>query len=89
MNQDWIIKYIEEILQHENYSDNTCDQHSVIADIKSTNRNVNFQKKLDGEDEWGEDEVEILAGVTDTRLTSTSFLEAPECQNILKVNCTS
>lgn len=42
MNQDWIIKYTEEILQHENYSDNTCDQHSVIADIKSNNSNVNF-----------------------------------------------
>lgn len=42
MNQDWIIKYIEEILQHENYSDNTCDQHSVIADIDSNNSNVNF-----------------------------------------------
>ena len=25
LNQDWIINYNEEILQHENKSDNTCD----------------------------------------------------------------
>ena len=84
LNQDWIIKYNEEILQHENNSDNTCDQQSVTADINSNNVNVDSQK-VDGEDEWSEDEVEIPAGVTDTMLTSTDFLEATEHENILSV----
>ena len=50
MNQDWIINYNEEILQHEHESDNTCDQQSVTAGINSNNINGDSQG-LDGEDE--------------------------------------
>ena len=74
MNQDWIINYNEEILQHEHESDNTCDQQSVTAGINSNNINGDSQE-LDGEDEWSEDEV----------ATATDFWEVTERQNILNV----
>ena len=58
------------------------DQQSTRIVGNSTN--VDFQT-IDHKDEWSEDEAETPAGVTDTMLTSTDFLEDNECQNILNV----
>ena len=58
------------------------DQQSTRIVGNSTN--VDFQT-IDHKDEWSDDEAETPAGVTDTMLTSTDFLEDNECQNILNV----
>ena len=50
--------------------------------MDSYGTNVDFQT-IDHKDEWSEDEAETPAGVTDTMLTSTDFLEDNERQNIL------
>lgn len=71
-------------LLHEHVDNNVCndnsdtvesdelDKQSTIIDGNSTN--VGFQT-IEHKDEWSEDEAETPAGVTDTMLTSTDFLE--------------
>ena len=90
-NPQWVNKYNEEIVLHENiYIDAWWQQRncwkwwawSTIIDGNSTN--VDFQT-INHKDELSEDEAETPAGVTDTMLTSTGFLEDNECQNILNV----
>ena len=93
-NPQWVNQYNEEIVWHEHVDNNVCndnsdtvesdelDKQSTIIDGNSTN--VDFQT-IEHKDEWSEDEAETPAGVTDTMLTSTDFLEDNERQNILNV----
>ena len=92
-NPQWVNQYNEEIVLHEDvdnvYDDNSDtvesnehDKQSTVIDGNSTN--IDFQT-IDHKDEWSEDEIETPAGVTDTMLTSTDFLEDNERQNILNV----
>ena len=80
-NQDWVTNYNEQISQHD-IDDSECDQQSVNDEETSNNIDT---KKLDDEDEWSEDEIEIPAGVPDTLLTATDFLDDNERQHILNV----
>ena len=65
--------------------------HTINADNSHTesvneNRHLNVNSEtLDNEYESSEDEEETPAGVTDTMLTATDFLEDNERQNILNV----
>ena len=93
-NPQWVNQYNEEIVWHEHVDNNVCndnsdtvesdelDKQSTIVDGNCTN--VDFQT-MEHKDEWSEDEAETPAGVTDTMLTSTDFLEDNERQNILNV----
>lgn len=88
-NPQWINQCIEEIVLHENVDNSdtvesdALDKQSIII-IDGNSTNVDFQT-IDHKDEWLEDEAETPAGVTDTMLTSTDFLEDNERQNILNV----
>ena len=81
LNADWIIDFNGEILETES-SESACHQQYVTDE---QNCNNVASHNLDDEDEWSEDEVEVPAGVTDTMLTATDFLEDNEHQNILNV----
>ena len=93
-NPQWVNQYNEETVWHEHVDNNVCndnsdtvesdelDKQSTIIDGNSTN--VDFQT-IEHKDEWSEDEAETPAGVTDTMLTSTDFLDDNERQNILNV----
>ena len=81
LNADWIIDFNGEILETES-SESACHQQYVTDE---QNCNNVASHNLDDEDEWSEDEVEVPAGVTDTMLTVTDFLEDNEHQNILNV----
>ena len=81
MNPDWIIDFIGEILETEN-NESACHQQYVTDEQNCKNI---ASHNLDDEDERSEDEVEVPAGVTDTMLTATDFLEDNERQNILNV----
>ena len=91
-NPEWANQYNEQIALHENV-DNVCNDNSnnVQSDacdqqsISDQNINNVELQTLDDKDEWSEDESEIPAGVTDTMLTSTDFLEDNERQHILNV----
>ncbi|PFX13530.1 hypothetical protein AWC38_SpisGene22378 [Stylophora pistillata] len=81
-DNDWINKYNIEIGQSNN-DDNTnsvesrSDQNNASTDLTYLN--------VDEYDVLNEDEVEPIAGVTDTMLTATDFLEENKRQNILNV----
>ena len=92
-NPQWVNQYNGVVL-HENVDNDVCDDNSDTVEsderdqqstrIVGNSTNVDFQT-IDHKDEWSEDEAETPAGVTDTMLTSTDFLEDNECQNILNV----
>ena len=46
---------------------------------------ISCNEVVDIEDQWSEDEAEIPAGVTDTMLTNSDFVELSESQHILHV----
>lgn len=81
-DDDWINKYNIEIGQSNN-DDNTnsvesqSDQNNASTDLTYLN--------IDEYDVLNEDEVEPIAGVTDTMSTATDFLQENERQNILNV----
>ena len=70
---------------------NIEDQNQQLSkDVnKSGGTNIhtdtNCNEMFESEDEWSEDEAEIPAGVTDTMLTKTDFIEDNETRNILNV----
>ncbi|PFX15661.1 hypothetical protein AWC38_SpisGene20114 [Stylophora pistillata] len=82
LDDDWINKYNIEIGQSNN-DDNTnsvesqSDQNNASTDLTYLN--------IDEYDVLNEDEVEPIAGVTDTMSTATDFLQENERQNILNV----
>ena len=80
-NKEWSNKFIEEIQGNES-CDNLLEEQLTTTDKNSCN--VDSQA-LNDEDSLSEDEAEIPAGVTDTMLTATDFLEDSERQNILNV----
>ena len=79
--QTGLLILMEKFLETES-SESACHQRYVTDE---QNCNNVASHNLDDEDEWSEDEVEVPAGVTDTMLTATDFLEDNEHQNILNV----
>jgi len=81
LNADWINDFNGEIFATES-NESACHQH-FVTDEQNCNRIASHN--LDDEDEWSEDEIEVPAGVTDTMLTASNFLEVNERQNILNL----
>ena len=84
VNPEWANQYNEEISSHEDESNDIPDEQSVIVNENRDNVESN-NVHVEAEDEWSEDEAEIPAGVTDTMLTSSDFLEDNERQHIVNV----
>ena len=84
VNPEWANQYNEEISSHEDESNDIPDEQSLIVNENRDNVESN-NVHVDAEDEWSEDETEIPAGVTDTMLTSSEFLEDNERQRIVNV----
>ena len=80
LNNDWVSEYNEEI-KHQN-ENGICDKQLCT---ETCNENNIISPKTDNGNECSEDEAEVPAGVTDTMLTATDFLEDNERQNILNV----
>ena len=62
-------------------NDSTEDSQECLGkdNILGNSQSNNAQKlKCSSDDEWSEDEAEIIAGVTDTMLTATNFVEDSE-----------
>ena len=57
----------------------------IKAAVCNIQTDTNCNGILEIEDEWSEDEAEIPAGVTDTMLTKTDFIEDSETKYILSV----
>lgn len=79
-NHDWTTDNANVLLdesdtEQDNSQDMDCD---TLGDTKG-------KETHNDEDEWSEDEIEIPAGVTDTMLTATNFIEDNERQHILNV----
>ena len=54
--------------------------------ILDNSQSINAQKqKCSSDDEWSENEAEIVADVTDTMLTATNFVEDSEHEHILNI----
>ena len=54
--------------------------------IFGNSQSINAEKqKCSSDGEWSEDEAEIVAGVTDTMLTATNFVDDSEHENILNI----
>ncbi len=78
VNQNWqenIATFILDEFDNEEHEE--CSQHS--------NRSNTVNEEQNDEEEWSEDEAEMPAGVTDTLLTATDFMEENERQYILNV----
>lgn len=72
-------QYNIDISQYEAFSNYVPDEQlSAVDDNKDS-------AMLSDEDDWNEDTTETPAGVSDTMLTSTDFLEENERQLILNV----
>ena len=84
VNPKWANQYKEEISPHEDESNDIPDEQSLIVNENRDNVESN-NVHVEAEDEWSEDEAEIPAGVTDTMLTSSDFLEDNERQRIVNV----
>ena len=76
IDSDWINKH--------NYN---VENDSDVCDINLENEPQNEDRitELLHDDEWSEDETEVPAGVTDTMLTATDFLEDNARQHIFNV----
>ena len=78
-NNEWLNNYHAENMH-------TINADNSLTESIDENRHVNVNSEtLDNEYESSEDEEETPAGVTDTMLTATDFLEDNERQNILNV----
>jgi len=75
LNNDWVSEYNEEI-KHQN-ENGICDKQLCT---ETCNENNIISLKTDNGNECSEDEAEVPAGVTDTMLTATDFLEDNERQ---------
>ena len=88
LNQNWGTQYIDNCLIDDS---NIEDKNQLLLRNidKSGSCNIqtdtNCNEILKSEDEWSEDEAEIPAGVTDTMLTKTDFIEDSETKYILSV----
>ena len=86
VNQVWGVEYRDYCLVDERNIEN---EHKGLQNIVNccvnTASNTNCDEVVETEDQWSEDEVEIPAGVTDTMLTNTNFVEDNESQRILNV----
>ena len=96
---NWIVNnsslYREEgIMLNQNWSENNGNLHECNVeehedqsqDIDCDTLNVGkTNEMLNDEDEWSEIEAEIPAGVCDTMLTATNFMDDSERQDILNV----
>ena len=88
LNQNWGTQCSDNSLIDDS---NIEDQNQQLSkDVnKSGGTNIhtdtNCNEMFESEDEWSEDEAEIPAGVTDTMLTKTDFIEDNETRNILNV----
>ena len=69
INESWTTDYNKKILENQNSKCEDCNMLKV--DVKNKEKNLESA----GRDEWNEKEEEIPAGVTDTMLTSTEFLD--------------
>nr|XP_058946351.1 uncharacterized protein LOC131774356 [Pocillopora verrucosa] len=83
VNQDWGVNS----LLGETNPENQNEQSEEIQNTSSCNKqsNISGSDVTDSDDQWTEDEAEIPAGVTDTMLTNTEFVEDSEPQHILNV----
>ena len=91
---NWLVNksslYREEgITFNQNWLDNNYNGLLLLSDTQQhehQSENINCdQVRVNDEDNWSEDEVEIPAGVTDTMLTATDFVTDNERQQILNV----
>ena len=79
INESWATDYKKEILENQN---SNCEDCNVLeVDIKNKEENLESA----GRDEWNEKEGEIPAGVTDTVLTPTDFLDDSARNTILNM----
>ena len=86
LNQNWGVECSANCSLDDSNIENQSEQSQDIDNTSSNiETNTNCNEVLETEDQWSEDEVEILAGVTDTMLTSTDFVEDSESQCILSV----
>ena len=58
---------------------------NIVNSCANTASNTNCDEVVETEDQWSDDEAEIPAGVTDTMLTNTNFVEDNGSQCILNV----
>ena len=88
LNQNWGMQCIEGCLTDDSNIEDQNQQLSHDIDRSSScniQTDTNCNEFYENEDEWSEDEAEIPAGVTDTMLTKTDFIEDSETQYILSV----
>ena len=88
LNQNWGTQCIYNCLIDDS---NIEDKNQLLLQNVDKSGSCNIQTDtncneiLESEDEWSEDEAEIPAGVTDTMLTKTDFIEDSETKYILSV----
>ena len=86
VNQIWGVEYRDNCLVDEKNIEN---EHkglpNIVNSCANTASNANCDEVVETKDQWSEDEAEIPAGVTDTMLTNTNFVEDNESRCILNV----
>ena len=88
LNQNWGTQCIDNCLIDDS---NIEDKNQLLLQNVDKSGSCNIQTDtncneiFESEDEWSEDEAEIPAGVTDTMLTKTDFIEDSETKYILSV----
>ena len=86
VNQVWGVEYRDNCLVDErNIENEHKGLQNIVNSCVNTSSNTNCDEVVETEDQWSEDEVEIPAGVTDTMLTNTNFVEDNESHHILNV----
>ena len=87
INQDWLVHCSASYFLDETNTENQKEQLEEIENSSSckTKSNINGNVVINSGDQWTEDEAEIPAGVTDTLLSNTDFVEDSEPQRILNV----
>ena len=60
------------------YSTNLAQNETKTGDVSQPNEQISGSEDINELDDWTEDDAEIPAGVTDTMLTATDFLEDNE-----------
>ena len=86
LNQDWGVQSSASCLLDENNNENENQQSQDIDNCScNIQTDISCNEVVDSEDQWSEDEAEIPAGVTDTMLTNSNFVEHSESQHILNV----
>ncbi len=65
---------------------NSEEEYSEKENSSSNSQNIDTEnKKCSSDEEWSENEAEFTAGVTDTMLTATDFLEDNEREHIFNI----